>query len=97
MQEQIGPVDAFISSMYSVIMRILSSRKLKLKRLEGSEYRSPPHTAFFFFFFFFFLLFRAVPTAYENSQASGQIGMTAASLHHSPSNAGSEPHLQPTS
>ena len=34
--------------------------------------------------------------AYRSSQARGQIGAAAASLHHSHSNTGSEPHLQPT-
>ena len=36
----------------------------------------------------FFFLFRAVPRAYGSSQARGQIGPTAAGLHHSHSNAG---------
>ena len=34
--------------------------------------------------------------AYGGFQARGQIGAVAASLHHRHSNAGSEPHLQPT-
>ena len=38
---------------------------------------------------FFFLLFRAVPAAYGASQARGQIGATAAGLHHS--HTGSQP------
>ena len=42
---------------------------------------------------FFFL--RATPAAYGGSQARGRTGATAAGLHHSHSNAGSEPHLQP--
>ena len=42
---------------------------------------------------FFFFNFRATPTAYGVSQARGLIGATAAGLHHSHSNAGSEPHL----
>ena len=42
-------------------------------------------------------LFRAAPAAYGGFQARGQIGAPAAGLHHSHSNAGSEPHLQPTS
>ena len=44
---------------------------------------------FFFFFFFFwsFCLFRAAPTAYGGSQARGLIGVLAAGLHHSYSNA----------
>ena len=43
----------------------------------------------------FFLLLRAAPSAYGNSQARGQIGAIAASLHHRHSSAGSEPLLQP--
>ena len=43
-----------------------------------------------------FCRFRAKPTAYEGSQARGQIGATAAGLGHSHSNTGSEPHLRPT-
>ena len=35
------------------------------------------------------------PTAYGGSQARGLIGAVATSLHHSYSNTGSEPHLQP--
>ena len=46
-------------------------------------------------FFFFFLLFRIIPVAYGSSQARGWIGATAACLHHSHSNARSEPCLQP--
>ena len=42
---------------------------------------------------FFFLLFRASPVAYRSSQARGQIGATAAGLHHSNSNTGSELRL----
>ena len=37
--------------------------------------------------------FRAAPAAHGGSQARGQIGATAASLHHSHSSTGSEPHL----
>ena len=40
--------------------------------------------------------FRAAPTAYGGSQASGQIGAAAAGLRQSHSNAGSKPHLPPT-
>ena len=42
-----------------------------------------------------FLLFMAIPVAYGSSQARGQIGAAAASLHHSHSNARSELHLRP--
>ena len=41
-------------------------------------------------------LFRAALEAYGGSQAWGQVGAVAAGLHHSCSNAGSEPHLRPT-
>ena len=52
---------------------------------------------FFLSFFFFCLLsFMAAPAAYGGSQARGPIGAVAASLHHSHSNAGSKPRLQPT-
>ena len=40
--------------------------------------------------------FRVAPTACGSSQASGQIGVTAASLHHSHSNVGSELCLKAT-
>ena len=43
-----------------------------------------------------FCFFRAAPAAYGGSQARGQIGATAASLHHSHSNPGPELYLQPT-
>ena len=45
---------------------------------------------------FFFSLFRAAPVAYGDSQAKCPI-RTAASLHHSHSNAGSKPCLPSTS
>ena len=41
-------------------------------------------------------LYRAAPTAYGSSQARGQIGVAAVSLHHSHSNTRSKPRLQPT-
>ena len=47
--------------------------------------------------FFFFLVFsRAAPMAYGSSQVKDLNGTIAAILHHSHSNAGSDPHLQPT-
>ena len=48
------------------------------------------------FFIFIYLVFRAVPMAHGGSQARGQIGAIAASLHHSHSNLGSKPCLRPT-
>ena len=53
-------------------------------------------SSFFFFLSFSPIFFRAVPTAYGNSQARSQIRDIAASLHHSHSNTGSDPHLWPT-
>ena len=50
-----------------------------------------------YFTYLFILLFRATPVPYGGSQARGQIGATAAGLHHSHSNAESELHLRPTS
>ena len=42
------------------------------------------------------VLFRVSPMAHVGSQAGGPIGATAAGLHHSHSNARSEPRLQQT-
>ena len=50
----------------------------------------------FNFFIFMFCLFEATPVAYGGSQAKGRTGAAAAGLHHSHSNMGSEPPLQPT-
>ena len=46
-------------------------------------------------FIYLFSLFRAIPATYGSSWARGQIRATAASLHHSHSNMGSVPCLQP--
>ena len=48
---------------------------------------------FYLFFIYLFCLFRVTPTAYGGSQARDPIGASAADLHHSYSNAGSEPCL----
>ena len=52
--------------------------------------------------FFFFFLFRATPATYGSSPARGQVGATAAGLHHSHGNTGSlthwvGPEIQPAS
>ena len=44
---------------------------------------------FCLFGWFFFWFFRTAPVAHGGSQGRGQIGATAASLHHSHSNSGS--------
>ena len=54
------------------------------------------HFLFVFCWVGFFGLFRAEPVAPGSSQARGQIGAAAASLHHSHSSARSELCLQPT-
>ena len=48
------------------------------------------------FVFCLFVFSRAAPGAYGGSQARGLITTVATGLHHSHSNAGSEPHLWPT-
>ena len=50
---------------------------------------------FFVLLLLLFLLFRAASVAHGGSQARVRIGATAAGRHHSHSNAGSEPRLQP--
>ena len=49
------------------------------------------------FFSCLFAISWDAPAAYGGSEARGQIGAVATGLHQSHSNAGSEPHLQPTS
>ena len=52
---------------------------------------------FCFVFLCLFAFFSSVArTAYGGSQARGRIGTVAPGLHHSHSNEGSEPRLQPT-
>ena len=51
---------------------------------------------FFLFFFFLSFFFYATPVAYGESQARGRIRAIATGLHHSHSNSGSKPRLQPT-
>ena len=50
----------------------------------------------FLVFVFVFVFSRATPAAYGDSQARGLIREVAAGLHHSHSNARSEPCVQPT-
>ena len=51
---------------------------------------------FYLLFFCLFAFSRAASAAYGGSQARGPVGVVAAGLHHSHSNAGSKLHLQPT-
>ena len=52
----------------------------------------PSGYSYHYYYYFFCFLFRAAPMAHGGSQARGRIGAAAASLHHSHSNMGSEPH-----
>ena len=64
----------------------------------SSEAKGPKGNAAnsFFFFVVVVAISWAAPSAYVGSQARGLIGATAAGLHRSHSNAGSESHLQAT-
>ena len=64
--------------------------KLKFYQFNSSFQTCPLHVLFLVDFFFFFCIFRATPVAYEIYQARSQIEATAAGLHHSHSNVGSE-------
>ena len=52
--------------------------------------------AFIHLFIYLFSLFRATLATYGGSQARSRIGAVAVALHHSHSNAGSEPRVQAT-
>ena len=54
------------------------------------------HRKHLFFFFCLFCHFWAAPVAHGGSQARGPIRAAAIGLRQNHSNAGSEPHLQPT-
>ena len=49
-----------------------------------------------FYYYYFLIILRATPMAYRGSQARGQITAVATGLHHSHSNARSEPYLLST-
>ena len=55
-----------------------------------------PGDFFLFVCLFVFGLLRATPTAFRGFQPRGPVGAVVTGLHHSHSNAGSEPHLKPT-
>jgi len=74
--------------------RNVLSRYMPKSGIAGS-YGDSMYT-FLFFFFCHFAISWAASTAYGGSQARGRIGAVATSLRQSHSNAGSEPHLQPT-
>ena len=55
-----------------------------------------PYDSPLFIYLFIYCPFRAAPTVYAGSQASGQMGAVAGGLCHSHSNTRSEPQLRPT-
>ena len=71
---------SFILFFYLIILARTSSTMLNTSGESG-------HRCLFFL--------RPAPVAYGASQARGQIRAVSVSLHHSHSNARSEPHLQP--
>ena len=64
--------------------------------LIADHWRKNSRKIWILFLFLFFGLFRAAPVAYGGSQARGLIRAEATGLHHSHSNVGSKPYLQPT-
>ena len=66
------------------------------KRVTFSSSRTNSQTSCFILFIYLFLLFRVAPAAQGGSQVRGRIGVTAAGLRHSHSNARSKLHLRPT-
>ena len=58
--------------------------------------RTKTEESFYLFIYLFFAITWTTPVAYGSSQARGQRGAVAASLHQSHSNVGCEPRLQPT-
>ena len=95
----LGPQNLFT---YSSIQQIFSEQQQSYKDilLDGARETGNKYTYLinckvrskgtcFIYLFIYFWLSRAAPMAYGSSQARGQIGATAANLHHSHSNAGS--------
>ena len=68
----------------------------KMNRQNESECHGGKLMIYLFVCLFTYLLvFRATGVSHRGSQARGPIGAIDADLHHSHSNAGSEPHLRP--
>ena len=64
--------------------------------MKGYEDSDQPMIGHNFIFIYLLCFFRATPVTYGNSQCRGQIGATAAGLHHSHNNEGSKVSLRPT-
>ena len=80
---------------YNVILPGLNSQLFKRLVLKLAHSRIDTFL-YIFLYFFFLLFFRAALARYGSSQARGGIGVTAAGLCHSHSNAESETSLQAT-
>ena len=74
------------SKVQEVLIMVFTDAALNVKALG--------RVVFFFFSFCLFFFAGAIPSTHGGSQARGWIGAVATS--HSHSNAGCEPHLQPT-
>ena len=87
---------SFIKQLIKVKLLDLKKKLWTLKSIHAIHYTNVTQAAISFIFLIFnFLLFRVILKAYRGSQARGRIGTTAASLHHSRSNAKPEPRLRP--
>ena len=85
--------------MFSLLKRLTNESSFKMKennseRSFGDKFSKLEYFSLWFFVFVF-VFFRAAVTEYGSSQARVGIKDTTAGLHHSHSNARSEPCLQP--
>ena len=85
-----GVFSDWVSPPYEDDVFGLGSRLVRIRWVQATE------TKGIFFFFCLFAFSRAAPVAHGGSQARGPIGATAAGLHLSHSNTGSDLCLQTT-
>ena len=96
-EEDKGNLDHSVSKQKEKKDHLLESWVQREKKHSGSLGPSFWLSPIFLYFFFFlsFVFSRATPMAHGGSQPRGPIRTTAASLHHSHSNARSKPPLRP--
>ena len=82
--------------MYKYDPAVSSLKAVKGFRLLVLPYNKKKQKIILFIYFFGICPFRAAPAVHGGFQARGLIGAVAAGLHHSHSNARSEPRLRPT-